>query len=319
MADDEIVRVKGELSATGGAVDFRLGKGVPEFLARTFPRWAARRDATTAVSSRILAAIQQHDSLDEADVEYASAVLGEAEAKWIRRRAIAQRAVLALPEATGPQTAATEDAQPSGGPQPQPDADWLNQFWEDAGLVSDEAMQELYGRILLSQARKPGACSRRTLAVVRSLDRETAEVFQRIARVTVSSWVPKDTEVLRSLGLNLAAILDLGDAGLLDSDSMLAVTIDSDDNQLYRWNDRAILIRNAKSSRLGIHPLSRAGRELLTVADVPYEPIDFTTVIAWLNRNLKKGRTLGWALLPHRNWEGDGSKLHWNEVPPVAG
>ena len=321
MADDELVRIKGEVSATGGSVELRVGNQAPGALEKIFPRWMARRTATTTISARILSSLNQNGVLDEADLEYASAVFGEAEAKWMRRKAIAERAAAALPELTPPHAlpapaSDSNDSEAAREPEQvaEPADDWLNQFWEDAGLVSDEMMQEIYGRILASEALKPGSCSRRTLAVLRSLDRETAESFARVARLVMDSWIPTDGDILKLADVNVGTLLALDDMGLLDSRTMLVTAIPSDEATFYRWNDRVVAVSRANGSQLSVYPLTRAGRDLSRIADVQFRLTDFTTILGWMNRSIKKSGELAWAVLPHRHWEGKVTALNWTSV-----
>lgn len=58
--------------------------------------------------------------------------------------------------------------------------DWFVRFFEDAGNISDEQMQELWAKVLAGEIYHPGTFSLRTLDVLRNLSREEAEVLQTL-------------------------------------------------------------------------------------------------------------------------------------------
>jgi len=70
------------------------------------------------------------------------------------------------------------------------DDDWLNAFEKEACQKSTEEMQELFGRILAGEIRKPSSYSIKTVKLVGELDRRTAALFQRLVSLTISLRVP---------------------------------------------------------------------------------------------------------------------------------
>ncbi|KAA6438838.1 DUF2806 domain-containing protein [Dyadobacter flavalbus] len=57
------------------------------------------------------------------------------------------------------------------------DPDWATRFFENAKGISNEEMQMIWGKILAGEIKKPGSFSLRTLEVVKSLNKEEAELF----------------------------------------------------------------------------------------------------------------------------------------------
>ena len=55
--------------------------------------------------------------------------------------------------------------------------DWIVNFFDKCRTVSDNDMQDLWGRILAGEANSPGSFSRKTVNLVSDLDRESAELF----------------------------------------------------------------------------------------------------------------------------------------------
>lgn len=60
--------------------------------------------------------------------------------------------------------------------------DWATRFFDIAQDISDEAMQDLWGRILAGEVKRPKSYSFRTLDVLRNITREEAELFEKAAQ-----------------------------------------------------------------------------------------------------------------------------------------
>jgi len=304
MSDEELFAVKGGVSAEGANLEVKAGRALPGVLARVFPKTAARRHATSLIASSILAKIARSEVLSSSDVAYALEVFGEAEAKWIRRREIAERAlkvVEALPKRTLP---SIEDCGTgaSSGTCGETAEDWINKFWNDAGLVSDEMLQEIYARILAQEGIAPGSCSMRTLLVLRYLDHRTASLFAMIAPYVMSyNWIPNDPDLLTRFGIKYGHIFELDSAGLVDS--------------LVTWGGRALMLTNAKGLTVSAYLLRGPGCELANVAEVDRNPAYFFRVANWL-KSKRANLELAWAELPFRTWVGSVESLQWMPVPP---
>ncbi len=65
------------------------------------------------------------------------------------------------------------------------DEDWIARFFNIVEDVSNEQMQQLWGRILAGEIKQPKSYSLRTLEVLRNISPEEAAAFQRICRYIV--------------------------------------------------------------------------------------------------------------------------------------
>ena len=88
-------------------------------------------------------------------------------------------------------------------PDERPEEDWINRFFNAAEDVSSEQMQELWGRILSGEIKKPGSYSLKTLDFVRNLTKDDAAILEQISKLAVlfqgSAMVPNyDAEWLRT-------------------------------------------------------------------------------------------------------------------------
>ena len=103
------------------------------------------------------------------------------------------------------------------------DADWATAFFDSCKDISNHEMRLLWARILAGETVRPASFSLRTLAVVKTLRRQEAEVFTRLCRHvwqvggdTVPVLLSHDGEEDCSIaGFNFDHYLDLEAAGLI--------------------------------------------------------------------------------------------------------
>lgn len=81
--------------------------------------------------------------------------------------------------------AASELLNETEVPDQSPDEDWISRFFNSAQDISSEQMQELWGRILSGEIKKPGSFSMKTLDFVRNMTKNDAELIQLLAPLTV--------------------------------------------------------------------------------------------------------------------------------------
>ncbi len=57
------------------------------------------------------------------------------------------------------------------------DKDWISRFFDECKDVSDVELHKFWGRLLAGEVTKPKSCSRKTLATLKDLSQEDAELF----------------------------------------------------------------------------------------------------------------------------------------------
>lgn len=102
------------------------------------------------------------------------------------------------------------------------DSDWIEQFFDYAGQVSDAEMQSLWSRLLAGELEAPGRFSLRTLEIVRTLRKQDAQLFTSACRFTVLTssgyMLPVDGSLAdhqKQAGVGYGELLRLADYGLL--------------------------------------------------------------------------------------------------------
>jgi hypothetical protein len=312
-SDSELVHVK--VGAEG--VDLGVSNALPAVFRAVLPvKWIAKRDAERVVTQKLIEKIANSANFTEPEIRFIEEVLGETAAKYVRLTAIGARAqelYLALPAST---------ATPAEGESKSTSTDWVNKFREDASLVDDEMVREVYARALAEEARKPGSGSLRTLAVLRYLDREVAEAFGRLMQVRLEqNCVPQGksvgSEVLQNLGLNHTTMLALADAGLVNlTHSQLERSGSFVPFRLDAHAKVVAYVHPGKQEfdvKLRVHVLTSAGAQLAAVAQPQLGPTSFVEMLRWFRQALA-GVELYYADLPSPDWEGLTEKLNWQKA-----
>lgn len=83
--------------------------------------------------------------------------------------------------------AAIELAEVDNVPEEKPDEDWISRFFNFAQDVSSEQMQDLWGRILAGEIKKPGTYSLRTLDFIRNITKSDASLLEHIGKLA-TTW-----------------------------------------------------------------------------------------------------------------------------------
>ncbi|CYV02855.1 DUF2806 domain-containing protein [Streptococcus suis] len=100
--------------------------------------------------------------------------------------------------------------------------DWYYRFYEEAGMVSNEKLQEYWSNILVKQVSS-GGISLRTLSVLSKMTASEAKLFERIVTKTIllpmygEYILPSDTKFLETVGITADEIRELIDMGLISA------------------------------------------------------------------------------------------------------
>lgn len=178
--------------------------------------------------------------------------------------------------------------------------DWMTRFLNIAEEVSDVDMQEIWGRVLAGEIKKPKSYSFRTLEVLRNISKEEAQLLTKASNYLIES-IYLCTEDF-SLPLQEQIILD--DIGVVCGES-LTITYSITNNEkasivLNRQNVMNIYGPNMTKVKLRIKKLTRAGQEIMSLVQ-EHDYVDYY-------KNLStKIKSLGAAKVTIHNitkWEG---------------
>lgn len=155
------------------------------------------------------------------------------------------------------------------------DEDWLNEFMDKARLVSDEEFQMLWARILAGEIDRKNSFSIRTLNKVKSMSKNEAETFSRIARLAMGNskrkYVVEDKQINEKHGLRLDDIIALEECGFMSAQPLsLTTKVYGLESKLFEDNGIYVGMLQSKDGNMieinsSIYAFTESGKELLNV------------------------------------------------------
>jgi hypothetical protein len=239
----------------------------------------------------------------QTDPEYVRAAANKFAEKIVRERVnLDQITEIAVAELSGQEESATaaEEAPPISD-------DWLNVFEAEAGQMSSEQMQLLFGKILAGEIRKPSSYSIKTLKLMSQLDNHAAVLFKLFCSLAVRLRNPVTGQIydarvisfegnpaqngMASYGLSFNELNILEEYGLIISDYNsymdFTIVVAQQNNSVlatmyYAGQDLGLAPKAGASitNPLRVHgvQLTRGGREILPI--VAAEPnVAYTTAM----------------------------------------
>ena len=155
------------------------------------------------------------------------------------------------------------------------DDDWLNMWQENAGNISSEDLQQLWGKILAGEIKSPGRYSLRTLQFIRCLSKNEAEKISQLAAYNIEGCIFKDIPI-NAKEKTFDYFLHMQDLGIIqgaDSIGLSTAYSSSVTNKYIKtltYKEKVIIITNndaAKILTLPALPLTSLGKELLSLCE----------------------------------------------------
>lgn len=132
--------------------------------------------------------------------------------------------------------------------------DWLMRFFDAVGNISNDDLQQLWGKVLANEISRPKSCSLRTLDMIRNMSPEEAKIFSVLCQYVMQSGNTyyidsagffceedghqKCRDYIQKLGWSYEEhVVPLLEAGALSTDHDLAIYI-SKNNNLEVHNDK---------------------------------------------------------------------------------
>ena len=222
-------------------------------------------------------------------------VLKEKARKQINMAGVAVDAIDAIKALPPPGAAAESEA--FGSTQEPIDEDWMNQFVRYAEDASSEWLQQVWGRVLAGEIRKPGSFSRHTLRFVAELDKEAAENCELIAKHQVRDWIVKGD--IWNRGQHYIASIELQQLGLIEGvggfGPQSEFIVSGEGYGLVAGNFWGLLIRGAPGTKIliPVFVLTRMGKEVMSLLNVAVEAQSLSDAAGLLNKSGLESILLG--------------------------
>lgn len=182
--------------------------------------------------------------------------------------------------------------------------DWVLRWREYAGRVSNDELQQLWGKILAGEVKSPGRYSLRTLEFLKELSKEEAERITQLARFALEGCVVRSaSEYLNEHGISFDFLLEMQALGVVSGvGGFLKREWSSNASDRYvrvlRSNGKVLLVENEQSSKtvsLDAYPLTTIGMQLLELGNFVPE-LDYLRLVG--EQIVKQGFTVALA-----DWE----------------
>lgn len=156
------------------------------------------------------------------------------------------------------------------------DDDWIFSWRDNAGRVSVNELQELWGRILAGEVKQPGTFSLRTLDFLKGLSKIEAELISKTACFVIGNTIyRKKEQFLEKEGIIFADLLFLQDIGVLSGVEAtgLSNTYGSAEKEKFFKalvaSDRILMLEHEDSSKdvkSEVYLLTKIGMEILKLS-----------------------------------------------------
>lgn len=193
----------------GAAVDIPVA-----WLAQKKARIDAQTEAYTLVERSIAQRVALDVGGDEGTAKRAMEVLVRKQYRRLENREAVATAMLEDLRTQPPVDDATQI--------PDLEADWLNVFERYAEDASSERMQQLWGRVLAGEIRKPGRFSMRTLRFLSEFSQADALLFSDFCKSLFGDIAPNSL-VKPATTSDISGLLNLESAGLIHGASGLGL------------------------------------------------------------------------------------------------
>lgn len=154
---------------------------------------------------------------------------------------------------------------------------WVNRFFDSVADISDEDLQNLWGKVLAGEIRQPKSYSLRALETLKNLSKNEAELFQHIAPYIIStndlSFLSNNTEIKKQFNILDGDYIQLASCGLLQMIPFTEINTSVLPHKTQRnflTETRLLSITNNTSSEQNlkikeIYLLTSAGKELFNL------------------------------------------------------
>lgn len=153
------------------------------------------------------------------------------------------------------------------------DEDWMFRLINSVEDISNEKMQQLWGKILAGEIIRPNSFSLRTLDILRNLNQNEAKLFEKICGYVIENkYVYNDNEVLEQVGITYQDILTLDECGLINSSSFIVQsrTLKKGISVMCTYDKYALITKLEEDDvelSYNVYNLSKAGEELYKIVD----------------------------------------------------
>lgn len=165
------------------------------------------------------------------------------------------------------------------------DFDWFIRFFEAAGNISDEEIQNFWAQLLAGEVGNPGKYSLRIIDILRNLRKKDAELFVEVCKHIIhlddNEFLPNYEEYMEHHEIIFSDIMRLSELGLIFENGMLVLQKEITNNDPFQAVSGEYVLNVSNPSEVKKHfminqfPLTIAGKELSELINCKSEDSDF--------------------------------------------
>ena len=171
-----------------------------------------------------------------------------------------------------------DKAMPDVNKEAKPDAvedEWIANFFDKCRMVSDSEMQNLWARVLASEANAPSTYSKRTVNFIAELDKSEAELFTKLCGFgwQIDDFIPlvfdEKAEIYNRHGINLDTLSHLESIGLIQFQALGFMWSNFSQRFFADYYDKRLSLDLPKDTgnklKIGKTRLTKIGQELVPI------------------------------------------------------
>lgn len=193
--------------------------------------------------------------------------------------------------------------------------DWIARFFDIVQDISNEQMQELWGRVLAGEVKQPKSFSLRTLETLRNITSEEAQLFEKIAPYMLYSGsyfiYNNISDKNENLPISYEDVAQLIEIGLVQSGSMVTMNYynDSTNEVVHKMScgDYLFFITQPPQMHtfsIPVYPLTLIGNELYNLLTIVPDSDYLKTIMKEL-KNRNQGLKIVYTKILQVNENGD--------------
>ncbi len=156
------------------------------------------------------------------------------------------------------------------------DKDWVLRFFNSVEDISNEKMQEIWGRILAGEIVAPNSYSYRAMEALKKMTYSEIKLFEKISKFVIYSkdncFIFSKDKLLDKYSITFEEILQLEECGLITAyDLNFSFTVSTTEDTFFHNTDICVKISNNSNKEIDtffdIYAFTNCGKELLKVTE----------------------------------------------------
>ena len=158
------------------------------------------------------------------------------------------------------------------------DDDWISHFFDAAAHVSNEEMQQLWGKLLAGEITTGGSFSIRTIELLRAFSKNDAELLSKVANLFLhiddSCFITSDGSIYNKYGISYDDLLELSALGMIQIHPFQYIESSLEKNEtttIQCHNDYLIIANTGDENirlRLDCYFITKPAKELYTLLKI---------------------------------------------------